>query len=188
MVREASMKLTGLPATRGESFPDAILSCPLVYNQKVGIVILGSYGDTEPLVLPVCYPTLQNESRKEKTGPKHMAKWQPGESGNPKGRPPKRLFDEHLKQALTAKRSEKAKLLVEKLIAKASTGNVAALKLVCERVGGKPKPSEPVVPANSEATSLQQVREQLAALLAHPEVRRNLEKLMQSAESTGVVQ
>ena len=118
-----------------------------------------------------------------------MAKWQPGESGNLKGRPPKRLFDEHLKQALTAKRSEKAKLLVEKLIAKASTGNVAALKLVCERVGGKPKPSEPVVPANSEATSLQQVREQLAALLAHPEVRRNLEKLMQSTESTsGVVQ
>ena len=118
-----------------------------------------------------------------------MAKWQPGESGNLKGRPPKRAFDEYLKQALTSKRGDKAKMLVDRLIAKASTGNVAALKLVCERVGGKPKPSEPVVPANSEATSLQQVREQLAALLAHPEVRRNLEKLMQSTEATsGVVQ
>jgi hypothetical protein len=115
--------------------------------------------------------------------------FQPGQSGNPKGRRPKRLFDDRLREALASKRGDKAKMLVDRLIAKASTGNVAALKLVCERVGGKPKPSEPVVPPNSEATSLQQVRQQLAALLAHPEVRRNLEKLMQSTESTsGVVQ
>ena len=141
MVTETSTKLTGLPPTQLEPSPSAFLSDPVVCKQKVVIAILGSYGDTVALVLPVCYRALQNGSSKEKTGPKQMAKFQPGESGNPKGRPPKRLFDEHLKQALTAKRSEKAKLLVEKLIAKASTGNVAALKLVCERVGGKPKPA-----------------------------------------------
>ena len=110
-----------------------------------------------------------------------MAKFQPGESGNPKGRPPKRLFDEHLKQALTAKRSEKAKLLVDKLIVKASTGNVAALKLVCERVGGKPKPSEAVQAGASEAVTLDQVRQKLAELLSNPDVRRTLQTMLGSS-------
>jgi len=109
-----------------------------------------------------------------------MAKWQPGESGNLKGRPPKRLFDEHLKQALTAKRSEKAKMLVDKLIVKASTGNVAALKLVCERVGGKPKPPE-TVPAGNEAVTLDQVRQKLAELLSNPDVRRTLQTMLGSS-------
>ncbi len=108
-----------------------------------------------------------------------MARWQPGESGNPRGRKPKRLFDDRLREALSSKRGDKAKLLVEKLIAKAATGNVAALKLVCERVGGKPKQTDQAA-VGSESQSLEQVRMQLAALLANPDVRRNLEKLMQS--------
>ena len=35
MVTEMGTKLTGLPATRLESFPDAILAYPLVTNQRV---------------------------------------------------------------------------------------------------------------------------------------------------------
>jgi hypothetical protein len=108
--------------------------------------------------------------------------FQPGQSGNPKGRRPKRLFDDRLREALASKRGDKAKLLVDKLIAKASPGNVAALKLVCERVGGKPKQAEQVA-AGSEAVTLDQVRQQLAALLSNPDVRRNLEKLMSSSET-----
>jgi hypothetical protein len=140
-------------------------------------------------LLPQCYYCLSStfsvSRNKGFSREIKMGLWKPGESGNPKGRRPKRLFDDRLREALGSRRGEKAKLLVDKLIAKASTGNVAALKLVCERVGGKPKPSEPIAAPN-EAQTLEQVRLQLAALLSQPEVRRNLEKLMQS--ETEVVQ
>jgi hypothetical protein len=117
-----------------------------------------------------------------------MAKWEPGESGNPKGRPPKRLFDERLREALSSKRGDKAKLLVEKLIAKAATGNVAALKLVCERVGGKPKPAEVPAASGDTAATLEQVRAKLAELLSKPEVRRNLQAMLSSSEKPEIVQ
>lgn len=112
-----------------------------------------------------------------------MARWVPGQSGNPNGRKPKRLFDDCLREALSSRRGDKAKLLVEKLIAKASTGNVAALKLVCERVGGKPKSPEQIAAGSSEAVTLEQVRQQLAALLAQPEVRRSLQNMLGSSSS-----
>jgi hypothetical protein len=109
--------------------------------------------------------------------------FQPGQSGNPKGRRPKRLFDDRLREALASKRGDKAKMLVDRLIAKASTGNVAALKLVCERVGGKPKPAEQIAAGGNEAVTLEQVRQQLAALLAQPEVRRSLQNMLGSSNS-----
>jgi hypothetical protein len=107
--------------------------------------------------------------------------WQPGQSGNPKGRRPRRVFDDHLREALATKRGERAKALVERMLGKAMSGNVAAMKLICERIGGKPKPVEPVVATENQ--TLEQVRQQLAVLLAHPEVRRNLETLMKPAET-----
>jgi len=114
-------------------------------------------------------------------------RWQPGQSGNPKGRRPKRLFDDRLREALASKRGDKAKLLVEKLIAKAATGNVAALKLVCERVGGKPKPAEVPAASGDSASTLEQVREKLAELLSKPEVRRNLQAML-SEQKTETIQ
>lgn len=108
--------------------------------------------------------------------------WKPGESGNPKGRKPRRVFDDHLREALTTKRGERAKALVERMLGKAMSGNVAAMKLVCERIGGKPKTVEPVN-ASSDSRSLEQVRQQLAVLLSHPEVKRNLESLMKAPET-----
>ena len=103
-------------------------------------------------------------------------RWQPGQSGNPAGRRPRRLFDERLREALSSKRGEKAKDLVEKLILKASTGNVAALKLVCERVGGKPKSGEAASASGSEQPlTKEQIQQRIVELLlSSPELRQTL--------------
>ena len=119
-----------------------------------------------------------------------MPLWKKGESGNPKGRPRKRLFDDYLREALAAKRGTVAKRLVERLIGEAAQGNIQALKLVCERIGGKPKNAEDAAVANGDELTLIQVRAKLAELLAKPEVKRNLQSLLVGSDEpeTDVVQ
>jgi Family of unknown function (DUF5681) len=54
-----------------------------------------------------------------------MARWEPGQSGNPRGRPPGgESFAEALREALTP---EKRKLLAEKAVALAIEGNIRAM-------------------------------------------------------------
>jgi len=103
--------------------------------------------------------------------------FKPGQSGNPKGRTPRRGFDDFLKENLLGNKGQRAKALVERLIGKAMTGDVQAAKLICERLGGKPKTE--LVAVSNDTQTLEQVRQQLAVLLAHPEVRKNVETLMQ---------
>jgi hypothetical protein len=118
-----------------------------------------------------------------------LAMWRKGESGNPAGRKRKARFDDHLREALAAKRGATAKALVQRLIGEAIQGNVPALKLICERVGGKPKSAEEIAAGNSEAMTLEQVRAKLAELLARPEVRRNLQAMLtESKPETDTVQ
>jgi hypothetical protein len=69
------------------------------------------------------------------------------------------------------------------LIGEAIQGNVPALKLICERVGGKPKSAEEIAANNGEAMTLEQVRGKLAELLSRPEVRRSLESLLSNPEA-----
>jgi hypothetical protein len=64
--------------------------------------------------------------------------WKPGQSGNPGGRPKKRLVDECLEELLEAADSKEAKALAIKLLAKALTGDTKAAQLVAERTQGKP--------------------------------------------------
>lgn len=108
-----------------------------------------------------------------------MGRWIKGQSGNPAGRKRKRLFDDYLKEALSAKRGAAARALVQRLIGEAIKGNVPALKLVAERIGGKPKSAEEIAGAkNPEAMTLDEVRRRLAELLSRPEVRRSLETML----------
>jgi hypothetical protein len=64
-------------------------------------------------------------------------KWNPGQSGNPAGRPKK---GESLAEALRVKLAEdegrRLDLIAEKLIGMAQGGNIAAIKLIFERVDG----------------------------------------------------
>lgn len=125
---------------------------------------------------------MQEQQASKKVG----HRFQPGQSGNPNGRPPRRLFDERLREALATKRGEKAKVLVEKLISKAATGNVAALKLVCERVGGKPKAADTTASTGNETLTLEQVRQRLAELLSRPEVRQGLLAMLETPKDAAV--
>jgi hypothetical protein len=76
------------------------------------------------------------------------------------------------------------------LIGEAATGSVPALKLICERIGGKPKNSEEAAIANGDELTLDQVRSKLAELLSRPEVHSNLESLLAGSDElkTDVVQ
>jgi HPt (histidine-containing phosphotransfer) domain-containing protein len=116
--------------------------------------------------------------------------WKKGQSGNPAGRKRKRGLDDYLREALSAKRGATAKRLVERLIGEAATGNVQALKLVCERIGGKPKNPADAAVANGDELSLEQVRAKLAELLSRPEVKRNLQAMLAGSDEveTDVVQ
>jgi hypothetical protein len=64
--------------------------------------------------------------------------WQKGQSGNPNGRPKKKLVDECLEELLEATDSEHAKSLAISLLAKALAGDTKAAQLVAERTQGKP--------------------------------------------------
>jgi hypothetical protein len=118
-------------------------------------------------------------------------RWTKGQSGNPAGRSKRRrLFDDHLREALSAKRGAIARRLVERLVGEAAKGNVQALKLICERIGGKPRTAEDAAVANGDELTLEQVRTKLAALLSRPEVRSNLQALLAGSDEpkTDVVQ
>lgn len=118
-----------------------------------------------------------------------MPRWAKGQSGNVKGRPRKRLFDDYLREALGAKRGAAARALVERLIGEAAKGNVPAIKLIAERIGGKPRSAEEIAAGKGEALTLEQVRAKLAELLARPEVRQSLQSMLtESKPATDTLQ
>jgi hypothetical protein len=71
-----------------------------------------------------------------------MAKFQPGQSGNPRGRPRRgQSFADALKTALAIKDPETKRTQLQRvasaLVAQAASGNVTAIALIAERLDGK---------------------------------------------------
>lgn len=69
----------------------------------------------------------------------NLRPWKPGESGNPGGRPRKRLIDRELEELLTKEDSALAKAIAEVLLARARKGDLRAIQLVAERTEGRPR-------------------------------------------------
>jgi hypothetical protein len=138
------------------------------------------------MALLVCYPHATKSHVRvildAKTGMDQgvtsMALWQKGQSGNPAGRKRKHRFDDYLQEALATKRGANARALVQKLIDEGLKGNIYALKVIAERIGGKPKTATDSAVANGHELTLEQVRVKLAELLSRPEVRRNLQTML----------
>lgn len=89
--------------------------------------------------------------------------WQPGQSGNPRGRPPGRGHAAQMREALTSK----LPAILEKLVQLAVEGDVQAIKLVLERTLPAIKPMEqPVELALPDvgASLTQQARDVLASV------------------------
>jgi Family of unknown function (DUF5681) len=71
----------------------------------------------------------------------NLKPWQPGQSGNPGGRPRKKPITEALIELLAeippGKKKENARLLAEKLLSMARGGSVAAAHEILNRIEGK---------------------------------------------------
>jgi len=72
--------------------------------------------------------------------------WKPGQSGNPKGRPPKKqcltsLLKEALEKQVPKDKKKRTwgEVLTEQLLVKAAKGDMVAQRLIWEYTEGKPK-------------------------------------------------
>lgn len=68
----------------------------------------------------------------------NLTPWKPGQSGNPRGRPKKRLIDEALEELLASNDSEAARDVAAALLKRARKGDLRAIQLIAERTQGKP--------------------------------------------------
>ena len=69
----------------------------------------------------------------------NLRPWKPGQSGNPGGRPKKKLIDEALEELLARNDSQLAITIAKKLLERAEQGELRAIQLIAERVQGRPR-------------------------------------------------
>ena len=80
----------------------------------------------------------------------NLKPWPKGVSGNPGGRPRKKLIDEALEELLSNENSEIASDIAQKLLEKARNGDLKAIQVVVERVQGRPHPQMEISAATCE--------------------------------------
>lgn len=68
-----------------------------------------------------------------------MPQWQPGQSGNPNGRPKSKPFREALRRAIAAAGDDRDVLkdVADSLVAEALSGDVQAIRELADRLDGK---------------------------------------------------
>lgn len=131
---------------------------------------------------------LASKKQGSKQGVGVMAKWEKGQSGNPRGRRPRVSIAVEIRTALGANRGARRKAIVERLLGECVKGNLAAIKLTCEYDSGKPKTTEEMAATGNEALTLEQVRAKLAELLSRPEVKRTLTAILDAKQQTELTQ
>lgn len=67
----------------------------------------------------------------------NLTSWKKGQSGNPGGRPKKKLIDRALEELLLENDSEKARELAQRVLQLALAGDVLAIKFIAERTEGR---------------------------------------------------
>lgn len=68
----------------------------------------------------------------------NLKSWRPGQSGNPGGRPRKRLIDDALEDLLSSNDAQAARDVASALLKRARRGDLRAIQLIAERTQGKP--------------------------------------------------
>lgn len=79
----------------------------------------------------------------------NLRSWQPGQSGNPKGRPPAKRssgLDEALAELLVANEGASMKTIASTLVKKAEEGDLRTVHLLVERTQGRPYQKIEIVP------------------------------------------
>lgn len=76
--------------------------------------------------------------------------WKPGESGNPRGRPPGRGQVAELREAI----AKHTPAIIRKLVVQAKAGDTAAARLLLERALAPVKPAEQPIPFELPAGTL----------------------------------
>lgn len=110
------------------------------------------------------------------TQTKHPSRWKPGQSGNPKGRPP---VVEKIRQLLEPHREE----LVARAVQLALEGDGNALRICIDRLGAPLRPETPPVsiPGLAEAQGLTAKAERIVAAVGQGEISPDTAAMLLSA-------
>jgi len=92
-----------------------------------------------------------SESSGKNSGHNNITPWEPGQSGNPVGRPKKEFsltagMKEYLAEKDPEKKKQRKDILIEKTFQMAQKGDIAAIKLLWNYLDGMPAGNAPVIP------------------------------------------